>query len=115
MLDTFPSAMHEKVKKKITKACNITTTPLPSHRYERDRILPRILFFSTPYISPHTLQTLSFHSLAPIPGALRFRCLVRLTNNSAALPNELEPRAVNNVRCTLTGGTGQQGRVMSVT
>jgi hypothetical protein len=65
-----------------------------------------------PPLTPHqTLQTLSFYPPAPIPGALRFRCLVCLTNHSSALPNELEAPTVNNVRCTLTGGTGQQGRI----
>jgi hypothetical protein len=36
-----------------------------------------------------------------------------LTNHSSVRPNELAARAVNNGRFTLTGGTGQQGRVMS--
>jgi len=85
----------------------ITTTTAAANN-----VTSGIVFFP-PLTFHQALQTLSFHPPAPIPGALRFRCLVCLTNHSSALPNELEARAVNNVRCTLTGGTGQQGRVVS--
>jgi len=103
---TLPSAMHEKVKKYLRRA---VSSPPPPCRH----IVTRGIVFFPPLTSHQTLQTLSFHPPAPIPGALRFQCLVCLTNHSSALPNELEARAVNNVRCTLTGGTGQQGRIVS--